>query len=325
MGNNFNSKENLNNEAERNEELARYLEQLPSFQARPQFQTDLRMHLLTQAVQIQTTSTRRQSFFTTKRLAMLIVACVLVVSAIVVAIAVTHDTPEADAYSRVYDPESQSYLNPNQAQQTLGFSIYVPSQIPSGYKVESASLGSDLFQEANNTAGAAASAQRTLQLSLVAKNGAQNDQIEIYEVHIPFHFDILQKTLNVQGAQSYDNVDIQGQHGYLIRGTSWRMVFLGAASNRRPTSTNFPNRPTTSGNPQRIRQAPFGFGRVQQFDPHNPQYFLQFQPLQHWTNGAATLIWERNNVLTIIVTNPNTMQNQLQQLASSFHELSVSN
>lgn len=320
MGNNFfNNNQNQNSETERDEKLARYLEQLPPFSARPQFQTDLKTRILTQAVEMQKTPARRQSFFTSRRLAMVAVAIVLAVAALVVTIVITRDTPEAQVFSQVYDPETQSYLSPQQAQQNLGFSLYLP-KLPSDYKVESAALGSDIFQEPNNSANP--SNERTLQVSLEPKNGAQATPIEIYEVHIPQGFDILQRIQSVQGAQSYGNVEIQGQRGYFIRGTNWRMTFLGAMLRRRNPG-GVGNRPTAPGNTQMVRQVPFGFGRVPQSDPRNPQFFLQFLPLQRWTNGATTLMWEKNGILTVIVTNPNTNQNQVQQLADSFHELNI--
>jgi hypothetical protein len=319
-----------------------YLEQLPAFQPRPQFQADLRARLLIQAAQIQPASNKKRlqtgvgrNIFPPKLLLMpswipvsLAAGVVLLVLAgILLFLTNLNQTQVANAFDQVYDPDTKTYVDSAQAAQTLGFPVNIPAYLPPDYKVEPALAPPALENDAvsnPNPNSENADQSRTLQVSLTPKDPQPNsNQYEIYETQLPFNLQLQNPVVN--RAERYQPIIVQGEAGYLVQGTAWRITFQVKLANRTmpimPRRSNLvtPGTATNNKAPNKIvnRPMPFLIGRVPRVEAANPRAFIQFLPGQRWNSGAKTIVWEKNDVLFVLVASPNVADTDLQRIANS--------
>ncbi len=313
-----------------------HLEQLPLFEARPQFRTELRARLLnTTTVQIsQPSNTSRFSLLSRPRWVLVGVAVGIALVAFAVTLffaAKVTEIPVANAFDKVYDPDSQAYVNSNEAAQALGFAVNAPSYLPqahSDYQVESA-LAPAVFTNTDTTNPPSDSPTRTLQVSLIPKNPAQNQpQFEIYEMRVPVNLVATSQSPTVLRAQRFLPITVQGVQGYFVEGRFWRLVFQAHLQPGRAIPTRKPGAAVPARTPlpavlaPGLRPNPFVIGRAASPDPNNPRVFLEFLPSKKWSAGAKTIIWQKNGILFMLVSDQTTSDDQLQRIADSFQQIS---
>ena len=294
-----------------------HLEQLPLFEARPQFRAKLRAQLLGSTTQLrQPPNTPRFSLLSRPRWVLVGVAVGIALVAFAVTLffaAKVTEIPVANAFDKVYDPDSQAYVNSNEAAQALGFAVNAPSYLPqahSDYQVESA-LAPAVFTNTNTTIPSSDTPTRTLQVSLIPKNPAQNQpQFEIYEMRVPVNLIATSQSPTVLRAQRFLPVTVQGVQGYFVEGRFWRLVFQAHLQPGKPGPTRksgaaVPARtPLAAALAPGLRPNPFVIGRAASPDPNNPRVFVEFLPNQKWSAGAKTILWQKNGILFMLGERP---------------------
>lgn len=327
---NNNQPENLADQA-----FEQHLAQLPVVEARPQFRAKLRAQLLGSTTRqiSQSPKTARFSFLNRPRWILVGVAVAIALVAFSVTLffaSKVTEIPVANAFDKVYDPDSQAYVNSNEAAQALGFAVNAPSYLPEAhndYQVESA-LAPLVFTNTDTTSLLSDSPTRTLQVSLIPKKSSQNKpQFEIYEMRVPFNFVTVSQNPVVLRAQRFSPITVQGVPGYFVEGRLWRLVFQAHLQAGRPIPTRKPGATVPIRTPlpavlaPHLRSNPFIIGRAASPDLNNPRVFVEFVPNQKWSAGAKTILWQKDGVLFMLVSDQTASDDQMQQVAQSFQEI----
>ncbi len=275
-----------------------------------------------------------------------------------VAIAPTQNgtqTPVGEKLNSFYDPASESYLTLDEATNALGFAPRLPEYLPPGYKLENGALtypgpGNPPGSRpgGNNPGpnvgpnGAGMPGPFGLQFQLSSVKTAEGKQVQVYQLRTPFGPGGA-SPFNVQGAQRFNPQAVQGAMGYFIQGMRWRMNFTEPQAKPGSQATPpkpLPSRPAVTpgtraaggpangagqGRPPFMPPgmmkpgagAQIDFGRNEPNGTNRQGSFIDFQPRDDG-KPARALVWEKDGILTVLVTGDSVADDELRRIADSF-------
>jgi hypothetical protein len=272
-------------EIERDRRFVSWLEEEGQFEARPNFQADLRARLQAQLVTQKTASRRstrplpllfRLTSTLTGLAAILVFGLALVsglptpnnAAATPVAAVPTSDSETGlvqsvnDKLQYIYDQATQDYVKLDEVTKVLGFAPRLPEYLPQGYQVENLALtygenftvsfgsvraGSITPGPANLTL----QGPQGLQFQLVSGRAQDPNQIQVYQLRVPAE-EGNNSRFNVQGAQGSNPKMIQGAMGYSIQGARWRLNYAGSTPPIVPPRNAKPAEGTPAAPPKNV-------------------------------------------------------------------------